>query len=81
MRSVCVKCGKTKSQACRFARPIGRLWAWLTFDCGGDRRLHEDHEPLFPEREAARHAFFWLDGIDRWLHAEAGDGDPYDEDP
>ena len=73
MRSVCVQCGTTRSKSCRYAKPIRLLWAWLLFDCGGDRQLHVDFMPDYTQRYACRLEFYNLDDVEDWFIAEHGE--------
>ena len=56
------------------------LWAWLRFNCGGNKALHKGHEPTFEDRDAARQEFVLLDDVEDWIVADSHDGsDPLDE--
>ena len=78
MRSVCGDCGRTLSQTCHLSRPIGRLWAWLLYPCGGDRDCHGEFEPAFSDRDDARAAFYTIDGTEAWFEAEDSTGGDFD---
>ena len=46
IRASCGVCGATRSRTCKPAdangrgRPIGALWCWIHFPCGGDSKTH-----------------------------------------
>ena len=76
LKAVCTRhplCGRSRS--CRQNRPIGELWAWLSFmhspSCTS-KAVHSQHVPSFEDRVAARSAFKALGPVvQEFLNAEA----------
>lgn len=70
MRSVCGICTATKSLTCKSNRPIGILWAWLKFDCRGNRGHHKAEEPSPEECQLAREEVYGIPESKSWFDAE-----------
>jgi hypothetical protein len=91
LRAHCSRCGQEANRTYKEpdgkpngqGRPIGRLCAWLRYDCGGERAKHKKYNPDLLTRVAAR---IWLGGFPdaQWLFKERPvnidiDGEPHGE--
>ena len=83
LKAVCSRhpqCGRSRS--CRAARPLGELWAWLSFmhsESCSTKAAHCAYQPSFEARCAARAQFKGLPNVEEFLAAEAVLADGSDE--
>ena len=76
MRAECGQCGGTMNRTCKGAmsgqgRPLGKLAAWLAWDCGGFQEAHSGMQhPSEEDRTLHRARVEALPGNHDWIEAE-----------